>query len=266
MTPPRRVPHSCAGIGTRMGGGDLVPSTPPRNSLDRDIVLSPMYRALHYILCCFALTASSALAQVADSAQAIGVQAVQVLGPHLVLIPKTPVPKTGQPLPITGHWSVANQPPAQCASVPAGSGPCVRLVYSVPEDEVSCEWVVLLNTNATDLTFLDENDDAAHYFMPKLSTASLKPLIQSRSEATYPAIARAAHVSGDVKLSALVGADGNFSVTLLSGPPMIAPAAEDALAKWRFKPLMIGNRPSPYQAVITFQFAFPASGTASSIP
>jgi len=225
-----------------------------------------MPRLICTTLCCLILASTPAFAQVADSAQAIGVKAVQVLGPHLVLIPQTPVPKTGQPLPITGHWSVANQPPTQCANVPSGSGPCVRLVYSVPEAEVSCEWVVLLNANATDLTFLDENDDAAHYFMPKLSTASLKPLIQSRSDATYPAIARAAHVSGDVKLSALVRADGAFSATLLSGPPMIAPAAKDALAKWRFKPLMIGTRPSSYQAVITFQFAFPASGTASSIP
>jgi len=115
-----------------------------------------MLRLICTTFCCLTVASSPAFTQVADSAQAIGVQAVQVLGPHLVLIPKTPVPKTGQPLPITGGWSVANQPPAQCASVPAGSGPCVRLAYSVPEAEVSCEWTVLLNAKATDLTFLDE--------------------------------------------------------------------------------------------------------------
>src|SRR3569832_153118 len=112
-----------------------------------------MPRLVCTTLCSLVLASSPALAQVADSPRAIGVQAVRVLGPHLVLVPNPPVPKTGQPLPTTGHWSRADQPPTQCANVPAGSGPCVRLIYSVPDAEVSCEWTVLLNAAATDLTF-----------------------------------------------------------------------------------------------------------------
>ena len=213
-----------------------------------------MLRALNLTLCCLTFASISAPAQVADNAPPIGVQAVRALTPHLVLVSKTPVPQTGQPLATDGHWSMANQPPAQCATAPAGSGPCVHLIYAVPDAEVSCEWTILLNSDGTDVTFLDENDDAAHYFMPKLSAAALKLLIISRSLPTYPAIARAAHVQGEVKLSILVRTDGNFSAMTISGPPMLIQAAQDALRDWRFKPLMIGERASSYEAVIPFQF------------
>jgi hypothetical protein len=117
------------------------------------------------------------LAQIDPTAPSIGVQAVRALAPHLVLISKTPVAKTGQALPTNGHWSMANQQPAQCANLPAGSGPCVKLIYSVPDADVSCEWVVALSADGTDVTFLDENDDAARYFMPKLFATTLEPFV-----------------------------------------------------------------------------------------
>jgi len=225
-----------------------------------------MSRALRFTLSCLLFAAPSALAQVADNAPSIGVQAVHALTAHLVLIPKTPTPKTGQQLATDGHWSMANQPPAQCANLPAGSGPCVKLVYSVPDAAVSCEWVVALNADATDVTFLDENDDAAHYFMPKLFSAGLQHLVIKKSEPVYPPIAAAACVQGDVKIKALVGVDGKAATpVLLSGPPMLQQTSADAARSWQFKPLQIGARAVPYQAEVLFRFQLDPSCKLPSI-
>jgi len=228
-----------------------------------------MSRALSFTLCCLLFVAAPAISQVADNAPSIGVQAVHALTPHLILIPNTPVPKTGQPLPTNGHWSMANQPPAQCANLPAGSGPCVKLIYSVPDAGVSCEWVVVLNADATDVTFLDENDDAAHYFMPKLYATALKPLVLRKSLPVYPPIAGAAHVEGDVKVKIPVAADGKSSKpVVISGPPMLVQTSLDtAESYWKFKPLQIGQRTVPYEAEILFRFSYAGfSASIGSVP
>jgi hypothetical protein len=222
-----------------------------------------MKRVLRLSLCCLALSSAPALTQAAPSAQTVGIEAAHALRQHLYLIPNTPAPKTGQTL-AGGHWSIANQPPAQCAGVPAGSGPCVRLIYSVPDAGVSCEWSVLLNADATDVTFLDENDDAAHYFMPLLSTAALSGLVANKSMPTYPPIAVAAHVEGDVKLYAIVGVDGKPSrVMQIGGAPMLTQTAIDACDLWQFRPLQIGDRTVPFVTMVLFHFSNPRMDTST---
>ncbi|HEY4009129.1 MAG TPA: energy transducer TonB [Acidobacteriaceae bacterium] len=51
----------------------------------------------------------------------------------------------------------------------------------------------------------------------------------------YPAIARAAHVRGEVELAGLIEPDGHVSkITVISGPPMFIGSATDAFRKWVF--------------------------------
>lgn len=152
---------------------------------------------------------------------------------------------------------------------PAGSEPCLRLIYAIPDAGVSCEWVVLLNADATDITFLDENDDAARYFLPKLSLTALKPLVLKKSLPIYPPIAAAAHVSGDVRIQVNVGPDGKASKPVaLSGPPMLLETSIEAVEYyWKFHPLQIGNRTVPFQAEILFRFSYTGiTASVSSLP
>ena len=213
-----------------------------------------MRTPLRLILCCLALVSISAQAQPAQDLQSAGTHAVHALAQHVVLIAKNPVPKTGQQLTTTGHWLIGNETPPACSNVPAGSGACLRVIYAVPEAAVSCEWVVLLNTDGSDVTFLDENDDAAHYFLVKLSAAAAKPLVLNKREPVYPPIAGAAHVQGDVKVEILIRANGRTSMGEATGPPMLTGASTDAARDWDFKPLQIGNRTVPYQTEIVFHF------------
>jgi TonB family protein len=51
----------------------------------------------------------------------------------------------------------------------------------------------------------------------------------------YPAVARNMHISGTVKLEALVSAAGIVkSIEVRGGHPMLAQAAADAVTKWRW--------------------------------
>jgi TonB family protein len=59
----------------------------------------------------------------------------------------------------------------------------------------------------------------------------------SRVPPVYPELARRMKISGQVKVEATVDAEGHVTaVKTLSGSKMLAPAAEDAVKKWKFEP------------------------------
>ncbi len=61
--------------------------------------------------------------------------------------------------------------------------------------------------------------------------------IVSRVAPVYPELARRMHVGGKVVLLVSVDANGNVSNTKVeSGHALLAPAAEDAVRRWRFAP------------------------------
>ncbi len=54
---------------------------------------------------------------------------------------------------------------------------------------------------------------------------------------TYPEVAKRINLGGTVKVTALVGADGEVkSVEPVGGSPVLLKAAEDAVSKWKFAP------------------------------
>jgi TonB family protein len=71
----------------------------------------------------------------------------------------------------------------------------------------------------------------------------------------YPLLARQMKVQGSVILQALIGRDGTIQdLHVLSGPPILASAAEEAVKQWRFKPHYLGNEAVETQARITVNF------------
>jgi TonB family protein len=61
--------------------------------------------------------------------------------------------------------------------------------------------------------------------------------IVSRVSPSYPELARRMHVSGKVVLLVSVDADGKVSSSKVeSGHALLAPAAQDAVSRWRFAP------------------------------
>jgi len=61
--------------------------------------------------------------------------------------------------------------------------------------------------------------------------------VKVRVPPVYPEIAKRMHVTGEVRVSALVDAQGNVkNVKALSGNGMLAVAAENAVRQWKFAP------------------------------
>lgn len=60
----------------------------------------------------------------------------------------------------------------------------------------------------------------------------------------YPQVAKQAHVQGVVKFQAIIGKDGQIeNLELLSGHPLLAPAATEAVRQWVYKPTLLNGNP-----------------------
>ena len=71
----------------------------------------------------------------------------------------------------------------------------------------------------------------------------------------YPMLARQMKVQGSVILQALIGRDGVIqNLRVVSGPHILASAAEDAVRQWHFRPHIEGNEAVETQAKITVNF------------
>jgi len=71
----------------------------------------------------------------------------------------------------------------------------------------------------------------------------------------YPEIARSAHISGKVILSAIIDEEGMVSsLKVLSGHPFLRDAAYQAVKQWKYSPTLMNGQPVSTQAPVTVIF------------
>jgi len=71
----------------------------------------------------------------------------------------------------------------------------------------------------------------------------------------YPPAARAINLQGVVRLEAIIGKDGMVKeLRVVSGPEMLAKAALDAVAQWRYRPTVMNDQPVEVSTVIDVTF------------
>src|ERR1039457_6818472 len=89
----------------------------------------------------------------------------------------------------------------------------------------------------------------------RISQGVIKGLCIHRVEPTYPPLARSARVQGDVVLSAVIDSNGQIqNLVLVSGHPMLVPAAITAVKQWRYKPFLLNGQPVEVETTITVIF------------
>ncbi|MGB9067179.1 MAG: energy transducer TonB, partial [Candidatus Acidiferrales bacterium] len=89
----------------------------------------------------------------------------------------------------------------------------------------------------------------------RLSHISEGNLIR-KVQPTYPALARSARIQGTVVLQAIISKQGTIeNLTLVTGHPMLAPAAIDAVRQWRYRPYILNNEPVEVETQITVNFS-----------
>lgn len=90
----------------------------------------------------------------------------------------------------------------------------------------------------------------------RISQGVTKGLLIHRVEPAYPPLARAARVQGEVVLSALIDTNGQIqNLQLVSGHPMLVPAALAAVKQWRYKPYLLNGQPVEVETTITVIFS-----------
>lgn len=74
----------------------------------------------------------------------------------------------------------------------------------------------------------------------------------------YPPEAKAGRIEGEVKLEAKVGKDGSVTeIKVLSGHPVLAKAAVEAVTQWRYQPGLLNGQPVEMPTEINLNFKLP---------
>jgi periplasmic protein TonB len=80
-------------------------------------------------------------------------------------------------------------------------------------------------------------------------------LLVRKVSPNYPPLARQARIQGQVVLRAVISKDGSIeNLTLVSGHPMLAPAAIDAVKQWKYKPYLLNGEPVEVDTEVQVNF------------
>jgi protein TonB len=89
----------------------------------------------------------------------------------------------------------------------------------------------------------------------RISQGVSEGLLLYRPVPTYPKIARAARIQGQVHLKAIISKDGSIqNLQALSGHPMLIPAALESVRQWRYRPYLLNGEPVEVETDITVNF------------
>jgi TonB family protein len=89
----------------------------------------------------------------------------------------------------------------------------------------------------------------------KISQGVSQGLLIKRVNPIYPKMALSTHLEGAVLIDATINKDGNVTNTkVVSGTPVLAQAALDAVRQWRYKPYYLDGTPVDIQTQITVNF------------
>jgi periplasmic protein TonB len=89
----------------------------------------------------------------------------------------------------------------------------------------------------------------------RVSAGVTSGLLVRKVNPVYPPLARQARISGTVVLRAVISKDGSIeNLSLVSGHPMLAPAAIDAVRQWKYKPYLLNGEPVEVDTEVQVNF------------
>ena len=89
----------------------------------------------------------------------------------------------------------------------------------------------------------------------RISQGVTQGLLTHRVEPSYPTLARQARIQGVVVLKAIIDKNGSIqNLQLVSGHPMLAPAAIEAVKQWIYKPFLLNGQPAEVETTVTVRF------------
>jgi|SRR5579872_825586 protein TonB len=89
----------------------------------------------------------------------------------------------------------------------------------------------------------------------RVSSGVSQGLLIRKVAPNYPPLARQARIQGSVILQAQISKEGTIqNLQLISGHPMLAPAAIEAVKQWRYRPYLLNGEPVEVETTIQVNF------------
>lgn len=112
---------------------------------------------------------------------------------------------------------------------------------------------------STDSPFHSNPPTIVHAAQPQrvaVSGGVTEGLLLFHTTPSYPAIAKAAGVSGTIVLAATISKAGAIeNLRLVSGPAMLCNSAMDAVKNWRYRPYLLNGQPVEVETTINVVFS-----------
>jgi periplasmic protein TonB len=90
----------------------------------------------------------------------------------------------------------------------------------------------------------------------RVSSGVSTGLLIRKVQPNYPQLAKQARIQGTVVLQAEISKDGTIqNLQLISGHPMLAPAAIEAVKQWRYKPYLLNGEPVAVETQVVVNFS-----------
>lgn len=120
--------------------------------------------------------------------------------------------------------------------------------YELNGDPIEVETSVLLQFDFT-------HEQAQAPAKMRVSRSVMEANLLHKVDPHYPAEARNKHIHGDVILLATISKEGNITeLKVVSGHPLLADAAREAVKQWKYTPFTLNGRPVEVETVITVRF------------
>jgi protein TonB len=105
-------------------------------------------------------------------------------------------------------------------------------------------------------SFAESSTQPAAPAAPVRIGGDVKPArIISSVPPVYPALAKTQHVSGDVRIDALIDVNGRVTtMKVVAGPSLLHQAALDSLRQWKYQPARLGDQTVAMHLTVTIQF------------
>ncbi len=90
---------------------------------------------------------------------------------------------------------------------------------------------------------------------PVIEGSRAEEMLSHKVEATYPQMARIAHIQGDVTLYVLINKQGHVAnIKAKSGHPILIQAALDAVRQWEYQPFLLNGEPAEVETAVVVKF------------
>ena len=94
----------------------------------------------------------------------------------------------------------------------------------------------------------------------RVSSGVSTGMLIRKVQPAYPPLARQARIQGQVVLQAEISKSGDIiNLQLISGHPMLAPAAIEAVKQWKYKPYLLNGEPVEVETTVQVNFSLAGS-------